>query len=813
MAKAGDSARIVVIGGGVIGLSVAYHLGHLGAQDVLLLERHQLTSGTSWHAAGIVGPLRANMNLTKLAVYATELFSALEAETGQATGYRQTGGMWLARDEDRLTEIRRIAAMGELSGLDVAMLAPDEAREKYPLMRCDDLTGALWVEADGMTNPVDTCMALAKGARAQGVRIREHCRVTGISQCDGAVRSVETADGQSIRCDTVVICAGAWSRQLGDMAGVTIPLQAVEHMYVVTEPIAALPQPCPVIRDLEGRIYIKEDAGRLVFGGFEPDPKPWHPPADGSEGSFAMFPEDWDQFEPFMHAALNRIPVLEETGIQHFMNGPESFVPDTAQLMGEAPDLKNCYVAAGLNSIGVMSSAGVGKVLAEWIIAGEAPMDLWGTDIARADPKWNSDKFLEERIGEAVANQLEMHWPYKQMKTGRGLRTTPFHEAHEAAGAVFGVTGGWERPLWFGQTQTEREVRYSYGDQHWWAMADREAQLLSRSVGLIELTPFGKFDVTGADAERFLQRVCCNDFSGAEHRLIYTQMLNSRGGIEADVTVWKFSDTHFRVVGGAVTRRKDLMWLTRHIAGGERVEITDVTDDLAVLGVAGPDSRALLESVTCEDLSSDAFATSRTVRIASMSVTAGRMSFSGELGFELYMPKDRAVLVHDALMGCSDDFEIGYAGLYCLDACRMEKGFRHWGHDIGPDETPLEAGLGFAVAWDKPGGFIGIETLRQQRRHGIARTLVQFEVTDGRPLLLHDEPIYCNGALKGITTSGAKGFRTGKSLCFGYVDLADGETRADALGAVYEVGIAGERFPIRPLRRPPYDPDGARMRS
>ncbi len=809
-----DQAKVVIIGGGAIGLSVAYHLAKLGWSDVLLLERNELTSGTSWHAAGIVGPLRASMNLTKLAIYATELFAELEAETGQATGYRRTGGLWLAQNADRITELKRIAAMGTMNGLDARMVTPDETAAAFPLLRVDDLAGALWVAEDGQTNPVDTCMAYAKGARAAGLRIRERTAVTGINIAKGAVESIETADGRRIRCGTLVNCAGAWAGKIGALAGVPVALQAVEHMYVVTEPLADLPKPCPIVRDLESRIYIKEDAGKLVIGGFEPKAKPWMPDSAGPDPAYIMLPEDWEQFEPFMTAGLNRVPALAETGIQHFMNGPESFTPDTRQLMGETPGLRNFFVAAGMNSIGILSSAGVGKALAEWIVGGEAPMDLWEVDVARLEPHCATASFLTARVQEAVANQFEMHWPYKQMKTARGLCRSPLHEAFAAQGAVFGAPTGWERPLWFAATADEAEIRYSYGDQPWWPAAAREAQALQERAALFELSPFTKIEVAGPEAEAFLQGLCANDLAGAPGRLTYSQMLNRRGGIEADVTVQRLAEDRFWVISGAATRQKDLAWLRRHL-GDLRAVMTDLTAAYAVLGVMGPESRRLLQAVSSADLSAAAFpfGTCRDIDIGPVRLRAARLSFAGELGWELYIPTESAAGVHATLQQAGAEVGLAPAGHYCLDSCRLEKGFRHWGHDIGPEDTPLEAGLGFALALDKPGGFLGREALLRQRDSGPARHLLHFAVQDAHPLLLHDEPIYRSGKLAGRTTSGGQGFRTGLALCFGSIAAEPGETRKDLLGADYEVAVAGERFPLTPLVRPPYDPDGALMRG
>lgn len=799
------SARIVIIGGGAIGLSIAYHLALIGLTDVVLLERNQLTSGTSWHAAGIVGPLRANMNLTKLAIYATQLFPELEAETGQATGYRQTGGLWLARDCERLIEIARIAAMGEINGLGARMLSPDETKAAMPLLETGDLAGALWVDEDGQCDPVGVCMAFAKGARQRGVRIIEGVAVAGIESSGGRVKAVALAGGHRIACDIVVNAAGAWARRVGRLAGVDVPLQAVEHMYVVTETVPGLPRPCPVIRDLDAHIYIKEDAGKLVVGAVEADAVVWQPDSEGPDQGYLMFPEDWDHFMPYMEAGLHRLPVLAEVGIRQFMNGPESFVPDTRQLMGEAPGLRGFFVAAGMNTIGIMSSAGVGKAMAEWIRDGEAPMDLWPVEIARADPSWNDDAFLSQRTPEAVAQQFAMHWPGKQFSSGRNLRLSPFHEGWARQGAVFGVSGGWERPLWFAGAAEEREMRYGYGPQHWWPMAEREARAMAAGVALIELTPFSKIAVEGAGAESFLQRVAAGNVDVPPGRCVYTQLLNARGGIEADLTIRRESETAYRIIGGAPTRWRDFARL-RKLVGDDRVTITDKSEDEAVLGVMGPEAAALIERAVVDgcDLSGVAFSTAASAHIAGVPVTLQRLSYAGEFGFELYVARTHAT----RLLAAFTREGIPGLGLNALDGCRLEKGFRHWGHDIGPDDSPLEAGLDFAVAFDKPHDFVGRAALERQREKGVSRRLVLFEADPSVPLLLHDEPIHRDGERVGLTTSGSRGPRTAKMLCFGYVTMAE-----NLLSASYEVAIAGRRYPLTALARPPYDPRGSRMRQ
>jgi heterotetrameric sarcosine oxidase gamma subunit len=810
-----DEAKVVVIGGGVIGLSTAYHLGRLGWRDVLLLERNELTSGTSWHAAGIVGPLRASMNLTKLSIYATELFPALERETGQATGYRRTGGLWLAQTLDRLVELRRIAAMGEMAGLSVAIISAAECALHLSSLRVDDLAGALWVDSDGQTNPVDTCMAYARGARQSGVRIRERAAVTAIHQAGGAVHAVEIADGAVIRCQFVVNCAGVWARQVGALAGVPVPVQAVEHMYVVTEPVTGLPTPCPIVRDLDAGIYFKEDAGRIVLGGFEPNAKLWQPASDEGDPGYLVLAEDWEQFEPFLNAGLHRLPVLQRAGIRHFMNGPEGFTPDTRQLMGEAPGLRNFFVAAGFNSIGIVSSAGAGRAIAEWIVSGEPPMDLWDVDISRMDGSAATTEFLRQRIPEAVSDQFALHWPYKQPHSGRDIRRTPLHHALAARGAVFGAPAGWERPLWYAAKDEERAGAGSYGHQPWWYCAAREAKVLADRVAVIELSPFSKFEIAGADAEAVLQRLCAADVGVAVGAVVYTQMLNRRGGIEADVTVTRLAEDRFWVVSGAATRTKDLEWLRRGVAAARRATVCDVTSSCAVIGIMGPRARELLASMSSADLGAAGFpfATSREIDVGAVIVRATRMSYVGELGWELYVPAEHAEYVHRTICAAGERFGLGHVGHLCVDACRIEKGYRHWGHDIGPDDTPLEAGLGFAVAFDKGVDFVGREALLAQRARGPARYLLQFSVVADSPLLLHDEPVYRDGQVVGRTTSGGRGFRVGRSLCFAYVGCAEGTGRQALLAGSYEIGIAGERHALMPLATAPYDPRGERLRG
>ncbi len=789
--------RTVIIGGGAIGLSLAYHLAARGAQDVLLLERNQLTSGTSWHAAGIVGPLRATPNMTRLAMYALELFPKLEQDTGMSTGYRRTGGYWLARRPERMDELHRIASLGSHFGLTPQIIGPEEVN--VPGLNREGLVGALSVAEDGNVNPVDLCMAYAKAARQGGVRIREGAEVVDILKRGGAVSGVRLADGEIIGADQVALCGGAWAKPLADALGVALPLQAVEHMYVVTEPVPDLPVPFPVIRDLEGGTYIKGDAGKLVIGGFEPDAKCWN--AFGPEGDrpFLEMAEDWDQFMPFMEAALTLMPGLEHVGIQHFMNGPESFTNDTRPLIGAAPFVDGLYVAAGMNSVGIMSSAGVGRVLADWMVDEAAPMDLWEVDVARADPAAASAGHLAERMQEAVGDQFAMHWPFKQPKAGRGLRKSALHELWAAEGAQFGLTAGWERGLWYAHSDAECDLPYAVGNQPWWPIAAREAAVMEQGTALLDLTPFGKFDVTGPDALTFLEGLCTARIGRAVGRAVYTLILNARGGIEMDVTVTRFGPDQFRITSGAATRWRDLGLLYARSRGLD-VSIADVTETEAVIGVMGAGARDHLATLSGDDWQGFPFSACRDVNVAGIGCRATRMSFVGELGWELSIAAGQAGHVFEALIGAGAH----PMGHYALDGCRVEKGFKHWGHDLGPEISPLEAGLGFAVDWSKE--FVGKAVLEQQKVEGLTQKLCLLEVSGG-PLILHDEPIWEAGRVVGLTTSGARGPRTGLTLAFGLIEVSAAAER------VFEIEVAGGMYPAKLLPEPPFDPKGERMRG
>ncbi len=800
-------ASTVVIGGGAIGLSVAWHLGQRGAEDVVLLERNRLTSGTSWHAAGIVGPLRSSYNLTALARYGVELFARLESETGQATGYRQTGGMWLAQSPQRMIELRRMQALGDMHGLHARLLTPEEARERFPLLDGGGLAGALWVDEDGQVNPVDLCMAYARGARRAGVSIREHSGVARMEKRGDRISALALDSGDEIPVARVINCAGLWAGQVAAMAGATAPLATVEHMYVVSEPVPGLPDPCPIVRDLDSGIYLKGDAGRLLLGQFEANARAWNPSSVDPDADFLEFPEDWDHVEPMLRAGIARVPVLGDRGITRFLNGPESFTPDTRQLMGRVPGFENFYIAAGFNSIGIMSSAGVGRVMADWMLDGGAPMDLWDVDIRRMLPGDGDPDFLAARIPESVCNQFAIHWPFKQYRSGRGRMRSPWHDRMAAAGAVFGAPTGWERPLWFADGESECDFQYSHEAQSWWPAAARESDRLMHSGALFDLSPFTKIDVEGEGAGEALQRLCTNAIDVAPGRVVYTLMLNERGGIEAEATVTRVADEHWRLVTGAATRVRDLDRLRRLLPAG--VRLADRTEAEAVLGVMGPASRALLADVLDDAAVLDglAFSTAGSAVIRGTPVRLARISFAGEFGYELYCPADNADGMLDAITVTMPKHGIGFAGHFCLDACRLEKGYPHWGHDIGTDDDPVSAGLMFAVRLEGGFDFVGREAVAALQRDPPPTRRVLFAVSADQPLLLHDEPIYRNGEIVGRSTSGGLGFRTGHALTMGYVQGA-GESSAR-----WEIDVAGERFAMTPLDVPPYDPSGRRMKA
>lgn len=812
-----NNVDVVIVGGGVAGCSIAYHLTKIGITDVLLCERKQLTCGTTWHAAGLVTQLRATRNMTELAKYTGELFGQLEAETGQATGFKQNGSLRTALTEARFEELKRGASMARNFGLTAEVISSAEVREKWPLLNVDDMVGAIWMPKDGQVNPADVTMAMAKGARMGGARIVENMPVTRILVEGGRAVGVVTAEGE-VRAKTVVIAGGMWSRDLAAQIGVSLPLHAAEHFYVVTEPVKGLPKDLPVLFVGDESSYYKEDAGKLLLGCFEPEAKPWGHNGIPEEFCFDALPEDIDHFAPILEQAINRVPQLAETGIQLFFNGPESFTPDDRYLLGETPEVKGLFCACGFNSVGILSSGGVGKSLAAWIRDGHPPVDLSDVDVRRMQPFQNNKTYLYDRTKETLGLLFKMHWPNLQYETARGVRRSVLHDRLLEAGAWMTEAAAFERPGFFATPGETPKIDYSYGAPSWFDATAAECAHTASAVSLFDQSCFAKFRLDGRDACAVLNRVCANDIDVAPGRVVYTQWLNERGGIEADVTVTRLSETAFLIVTAAAAQTRDFSWLTRQIPDDAHAFASDVTSGLPMLSLMGPNARALLQSLTDTDMSDTAFpfGTSQEIDIGYARLRASRLTYVGELGWELYIPAEFCGHVFDRIIEAGRDHDLRHGGYFAINSLRMEKGYRHWGHDIGEDDSPIEAGLNFAVAYDKPGGFIGRDALLRARERGKpAKRLVQLRIEGGReaPMLYHEEPIVKDGKIIGSVTSGAYGHRVGASLGMGYV-RHDGGVDADFLSdGTFEVEVACERYPARLQLQPHYDPRGARVKS
>ncbi len=805
-------AQVVVIGGGIVGCSVAYHLTKLGWKDVVLLERKTLTSGTTWAAAGLVGQLWASSALTKLAKYGTELYSRLEDETGQTTGFVRSGSLRVARTEARKSEYDRAVGMARAFGVQIEEISFEKAREMWPPMRTDDLVAVYYQPNDGHSSPVDTARALAKGAQMGGARIFEGVKVTGITLKNNAVYEVNT-DQRKIACEYVVNCGGMWGREIGKMVGVSVPLHAAEHMHITTTAIEGVYPEMPVLRDMDGYIYFKQEGEGLLMGGFEPTAKPW-----GMEGipeafEFTELAEDWGQFEIFMMNAIQRCPAMEEAGIMHFTVVPESFTPDNKYMLGEAPGVKNFFVAAGMNSVGIASAAGAGKAISEWIVEGHPTDDLWEVDIRRFHSWQSNSQYLQDRITETVGHLYADHWPFKQPETARSVRCSPLHHQLRERGACFGVVSGWERANWFAPQGVEPKYEYSWGRQNWFEYAAAEHMAVRNGVGIYDLTSMAKFRCQGRDAKDVLQRVCANEVDVPIGKVVYTQLLNQRGGIEADLTVTRLAEDTFFIVTAGVTEIRDFDWLSRHIPGDSNAVLTNLTSAYAMLGIMGPEARNLLSTLTEADLSNDTFpfATAQQIDFVYARPLALRMSYVGELGWELYVPTEFAPGVFEALMAEGEKFGLRPVGLHAVDSLRLEKGYRHWGSDITPDDSPFEAGLGFAVKLDKD-DFIGREALIRQRESGLTRKLVMFALDDPEPLLYHDEPIYRNGELVSNVTHGAYAHMLGCAMGMGYLENPEGISDEWILSGKYEIDVEGELIPAKAFLKALYDPSNDRVR-
>ena len=809
-----SKARAVIIGGGVSGCSVAYHLARLGWTDVVLLERRKLTCGTTWHAAGLIGQLRANQNMTRLAKYSAELYVSLEDETGLGTGMKQNGSISVALTEHRWEELRRQATLARIFDVEAELVTPNEVRTLYPHINIDDVIGGVFLPKDGQCDPANIAMALAKGARQNGARIFEDTGVTEVLDNGRQVTGVRWQAGSEsglIETDIIVNCGGMWGRDLAARSGVTLPLHACEHFYLLTEPVDGLTA-LPVLRVPDECAYYKEDAGKMLLGAFEPRAKPWGMDGIPHDFEFDSLPEDFEHFEPILEQAMNRVPFFQNAGIHTFFNGPESFTPDDRYYLGEAPELRGYWVAAGYNSIGIVSSGGAGMALAAWLDTGEPPFDLWDVDIRRAQPFQRNRHYLRERVSETLGLLYADHYPYRQPETARGIRRSPLHEHLKARGAVFGEVAGWERANWFAGDGQEREYRYDWAGQNWFANNRAEHMAVREGVGLFDMSSFGKIRVEGRDACAFLQRLCGNDIDVEAGQLVYTQMLNDRGGIESDLTVTRLSETAFLMVVPAATVIRDIAWLRRHL-GDEFVVITDTTVQEAVLCIMGPKSRDLLQRVSPNDFGNNAhpFGWAREIEIGMGLARAHRVSYVGELGWELYVSADQAAHVLEAVMEAGEEVGLRLCGLHALDSCRIEKAFRHFGHDITDEDHVLEAGLGFAVKTGK-GDFIGREAVLRRREEGLRRRLVQFRLSEPDAMVFHNEALVRDGRIVSHVTSGNYGHALGGAIAMGYVP-SHGEKPADMLQSKFEIDIGGRRVVAEASMKPLYDPGHARMRA
>jgi len=807
-------AQVVVVGGGIVGCSTAYHLARLGWKDVVLLERAKLTSGSTFHAAGLVGQLRSSAGITQLLGHSVALYDRLERETGQTTGWKMNGGLRLACTEERLTELRRQATTAHSFGLEMHLLTPSEALDLWPPMDVSDVVGAAFLPTDGQANPSDITQALARGARAGGVTIVEDCEVTGVRLDGRRVRAVQTARGE-VRCEHVVNCCGQWARAFGRLAGVNVPLASVQHQYMVTERIEGVTPDLPTLRDPDRLTYYKEEVGGLVMGGYEPDPKPWAEDGIPEGFHFTLLDSDWEHFEELMALALPRVPALETAGVKELINGPESFTPDGNFILGQAPELENYWVGAGFNAFGIAAAGGAGKALAEWLAGGEPPYDLWPVDIRRfgcphADATW-----VRTRTLELYGKHYTIAWPGEEHQTGRPLRRSPLYERLRAARACFGEKLGWERANWFAGDGVEPRDVYSFERPSWFEAVGNEHRAVRERVGLFDQSSFAKFLVVGADAESALSWICANDVARAPGRVTYTQMLNSRGGIECDLTVARLDEQRYYVVTGTGFATHDLHWIRSHIGNGADARVVDVTSQHAVLSLMGPCARDVLSALSGDDVSNEAFpfASVREICVAGAPMLAIRLTYVGELGFELHVPAEFALTVYDALMRAGEPHGIANAGYRAIESLRLEKGYRAWGADITPDHTPLEAALGWAVKLRKNVDFLGREALLAQREQPLAKRMACFTVDDPDVVLLGRETIYRDGERVGWLTSGGWGYTVAKGIGYGYVRNRPGVDREYLESGSYELGVASERVPCTLRLEPLYDPEMKRIKS
>ncbi len=807
-------ADVVIIGGGIIGCSTAYHLAKDHKLNVVLFEQNKLTSGSTWHAAGLVGQLRSSASITQVLKYSVDLYKKLDAETGLETGWKMTGCLRLATNEDRWTEYKRLATTAQSFGMEMHLISPAEVKKMWPLMNVDDLVGASYLPTDGQASPSDITQSLAKGARMHGASLIENVRVLGFDIVADRIMAVNTTQGK-INCEKVVNCGGQWARQIGAMAGVSVPLQPVKHQYVITEKMDGLSSDAATIRDPDRRTYFKEEVGGLVFGGYEPDPIAWTQGDVPDNFEFQLFEDDWDHFEQHMGQALARIPALENTGIKKMINGPESFTPDGNFILGQAPEIKNFYVGAGFNAFGIASGGGAGWVLADWVARGEAPMDLWVVDIRRfsdlhKDRQWTSDRTLE-----AYGKHYTIGFPHEEYKTGRPRIVSPLYERLKKLNACFGSKLGWERPNWFAPEGVKPRDVYTMGRQNWFTHVGEEHKCVREKVGVFDQSSFAKYALKGPDAEKALSYICANNIAKPAGKLTYTQMLNSRGGIECDLTIAKLADDHFYIVTGTGFRTHDFAWIKDHIAADLNVTLTDITEDFGTLVLMGPEARNVIAKITTADMSNVAFKFGdvKIIEIAGHAVRALRVTYVGELGWELHMPISATGEVFDALMAAGAAFGIKPIGYRALESLRLEKGYRAWSSDITPNDTPFHAGLGWAVKLKSNQDFLGREAVTKIAAAPLSKMLVSF-TTDREDIVLSGrETILRNGQFAGYLTSGGYGYTVGKPIGLGYVRNASGVDENYISAGIYELVVANETVRANIHLTAIYDPKNERVKA
>ena len=810
-----NNAKVVIIGGGVAGCSTAYHLGKYGWKDVILLERDQLTSGTTWHAAGLVSQLGPSAAITKIRKYSLELYKELEKEIDFSSGLKLNGALSIATTKGRWQELLRQATTAQLHNVNVEVLNTEEIKKIYPIINKEGIYGGIFMPGDGQADPVGVTNLLAKAAKNVGVQIFQNTPVKKILVKNGRVHGVKVND-QIIDCEYVVLATGMWSRQIGEDIGVSIPLYPAEHFYVITEAIDDLPKNIPVLRDFDDSLYLKEDAGKMLIGIFEGKSIPAFNKTNRvpEDFSFGEFPDNFEHFEPYLEASLKRVPILKKTGIRKFFAGPESFTPDTNTLLGEVPEIKNFFVCCGFNSIGIGSGGGAGKVTAEWMMNGHINEDLFIYDIKRFQKFHSEINFIKERITETLGDLYGMHWPYKQYKTSRNQKLFPYHEELKKAGACFGVSSGYERPMWFALNGEKPEFKYSYNYQNWYPAVEFETKNARKNVGLFDLTSFSKYNLKGEKTYSELQRICTANIKNEIGKTTYTQMLNKDGGIESDLTVVCMEKNYFRIITSAANKEHDKFHILKHLS--KEVEFRDVTDEIACFGIFGPKSRSLMSKLSNDNFSNEKFkfGTSKNVKIKNKNAWAQRLSYVGELGFELYVKMNESKEIYNLIVEKGKEFDLSHCGMLSMDTMRMEKGYLHWGHDISPEENQYEAGLSFAISYKKNIDFIGKNAIEKIKNRKLTKQIVMLSLKEsqpGLPLMLHDEPIYCDNQIVGRTTSCNYSFVYKKNMALGYINLCN--PKKELAKKVFFIEVEKKRYEAVLHENILHDPENKIMKS